>query len=137
MSGNTVANILKSAGALNKKQDRVDFLKAHDSYALRSVLQLALDPRVKSVLPEGAPPYKANETQDQSHQIHRESRKLYLFVEGGAPGLTQSRKELLFVQFLESVAADDALLVIDAKERRLPKGLTEDVVRAAFPDLLP
>jgi hypothetical protein len=44
----------------------------------------------------------------------------------------------MFIEFLEALAPADAELIVSIKEKKLPyKGLTEDIVRAAFPGLLP
>jgi hypothetical protein len=65
-------------------------------------------------------------------------RKLIYFVEGGSPNLKAIRRETMFVEMLESVAPADAVLLCALKEKKLPyKGITVDLVREAFPDLLP
>ena len=63
---------------------------------------------------------------------------MYLFVEGGNPSLKQLRRESLFVQLLETVSADDAKLLLAIKDKYLPyPGVTPDIIKEAFPGLLP
>jgi len=90
------------------------------------------------ILPEGAPPYKPCEFLDQEGRLYTEARKLYLFIEGGNPNLNKVKREMLFIQLIESLDQRDAELLIAIKDKMLPyKNITEKIVRAAFPDLLP
>ena len=59
-------------------------------------------------------------------------------MEGGNPNLKPLRREFLFIQLLESIDSEDAKLLLSVKDKKLPfKGITEKIVRQAFPDLLP
>jgi len=135
----TVSETLKEISALKNKKDRVAALRQHNDYTTRTVLQGAFDDRVIWQLPEGDVPYKKNTLPDLDGVIHTEARKLYLFVYGGNPNLTQLRREALFIEFLENLDAGDAEMVAAMKDKKLPpsmKGITVDVVREAFPKLL-
>jgi hypothetical protein len=100
-------------------------------------LQAAYDPRVKFNLPPGVPPFKKSELVDQENVLIKDARKLVYFVEGG-PNLKPLKRETMFIEFLESLAPADADMILAIKEKKLPwKGITEDMVREAFPDLLP
>lgn len=133
-----VAEFLEKVGRLRSKEDRVAALKHNDSFVLRTVLQGALDPRIKWLLPPGEPPYKPTELVDQENVLIHDARKLMHFVEGGNPGLNQIKREAMFIEMLETVAPADAVMLCAMKEKRFPfKGITEEVVRNAFPGLLP
>ena len=133
-----VSEFLEKVSKLKKKEERVAALKHNDSFIIRTILQGAYDPRIKWMLPEGIPPYKPSDLPDQENVLIREGRRLVHFVEGGNPGLKQLRRETLFVELLESVAPQDAILLCSMKDKKLPyKGITEDIVREAFPGLLP
>jgi hypothetical protein len=133
-----VAEFLEKVSKLKKKEEKVVALQHNDSYIIRTILQGAFDPRVKWLLPEGIPPYKPSELVDQENVLIREARRLIHFVEGGNPGLKQLRRETLFVELLESIHPLDAKLLCAMKDKKLPfKGITEDVVKEAFPGLLP
>ena len=95
-----LAEILKKASEFEKKQDKIDWLNRWDSAALRTVLKLAYDPRIKFLLPEGKPPFKINDLPDLQSVLYNELRKMYLFLEGGHPTLNQTRREYLFIQLL-------------------------------------
>jgi hypothetical protein len=43
---------------------------------------------------------------------------------------------MLFINMLESLHPKDAELIIAAKDKKLPKGITKKVVNLAFPRLI-
>lgn len=133
-----IAEFLDKVSKLKKKEDKIAALKHNDSFVLKTILQGAFDPRVKWLLPSGIPPYKKNDLVDQENVLIRDARKLIYFVEGAYPNLKQIKRETMFIEFLEALAPADAELIVSIKEKKLPyKGLTEDIVREAFPGLLP
>lgn len=104
--------------------------------AFKALFGLAYDQNIKWLLPEGEPPFKPTEAVDVEGRLLNEIRRMYLFVEGGNPNLTKSRREFLFIQLLESIHPLDAKLIISIKDRKLPfKGLTKKIAQQAFPDL--
>jgi hypothetical protein len=133
-----MAEFLDRVNKLKKKEEKVEALKYNDSFQLRSILQGAFDPRVKWLLPSGDPPYRVNDIPDQESVLLRECRKLTYFVEGPYPGLNQMKREQMFIELLENVAPADAKLLCSIKEKKLPfKGITIEIVKEAFPGLLP
>lgn len=121
-----------------KKNERAAELKKHDNFAVRTILQGCFDPRVKWLLPEGTPPYKPSTLVDQENVLIHDARKLVYFVEGGAPGLKQTKREMLFIEMLETVAPKDAELLVAIKDKKFPfKGITKDIIKEAFPGLIP
>lgn len=133
-----IAEFLDKVSKLKKKEDKIAALKHNDSFVLKTILQGAFDSRVKWLLPSGTPPYKKNDLVDQENVLIRDARKLIYFVEGAYPNLKQIKRETMFIEFLEALAPADAELIVSIKEKKLPyKGLTEDIVREAFPGLLP
>ena len=107
----SVSEFLEKVGKLKRTQEKVDALKANDSYVLRVILQGAFDPTVKWVLPEGEPPYKPNDLTDQEHVLINEARKILYFVEGFYDNLTTNKREQMFIELLERVDPKDAKLL--------------------------
>lgn len=133
-----MAEFLEKVSKLKKKDEKVEALKYNNSYALRTILQAAFDPRLKFLLPEGEPPYRPNDLPDQESVLLRECRKLVYMIEGPYPNLKQVKREQMFIELLENVAPADAKMLCAIKDKKLPfKGITEDMVREAFPGLLP
>ncbi len=132
----SVAEFLEKVGKLRKTQEKVNALKSNDSYILRVVLQGAFDPTVKWLLPEGEPPYKPNDLQDQEHVLINEARKLLYFVEGFYD-LPTTKRELMFIELLERVDPKDAKLLCAIKEKKLPfSGITINHIKDAFPGMI-
>lgn len=133
-----VAEFLEKVSKLKKREDKVEALKANDSYVIRTILQGAFDPRIKWLIPEGMPPFKANQLVDQENVLIKEARKLVYFVDGGGNNLKPLKRETMFIEFLESLAPADALMICAIKEKKLPwKGITVDVINEAFPNFIP
>lgn len=122
---------------LKTTKEKVEAIVTHPRVAaFKAIFGLAYDQNIKWLLPEGEPPFKPTDVLDAEGRLLSELRRLYLFVEGGNPDLTKTRREFLFIQLLESVHPQDAKLLIAMKDRKLPfKGLTKKVAQQAFPDL--
>lgn len=132
----SIFNILKECSEPRLKSDRVEKLRQLGVPVIQQILKYAFDPNIKFLLPEGKPPYTPNPYIDQDTRLYSEVRRLYLFVEGGSPNLTNLRRETIFIQFIEGIDKNDAELICAVKDKKLPfKSLTSDVVKAAFPDL--
>lgn len=138
-----VCDVFEIANRYKTKQERADVLKANDSFALKSVLQLAFHPNVVAALPEGAPPYKkVDPVQNDYHRgyLHAESRKFGYLVEQPGQNLNRMKRENIFITILESLPGPEADMLIAAKDKKLHKlykGITADVAKLAFPDILP
>lgn len=136
MSRKSIAWILDFTAKLPNEQEQIKCLQANDVPAIRTVLQFCLDPRIKWLLPDGDAPYKPCEYTNIDNMLYTEARRLYLFVEGGNDNLTQLKRESMFVDLLQSVAPEDAKLLISIKDKKLPfTGLKAETVQKAFPGI--
>jgi hypothetical protein len=119
-------------------KDRVAVLQSYDSMPLKVILQYALDPRIEWLLPIGIPPYTPCEHLDQHGNLHREIRKLHNFIKGGGhPDMHALRREVLFIQFIEALDPEDAILMCNVKDKKIPyKGINAKLVNSAFPGLI-
>ena len=129
--------ILTKVNNAKMKDDKVKVLKENDSVPLRQVLKGAFDPKIEWDLPEGTPPYKVNEAPAGTEHtlLFTETKRLWHFVKGADPKLSKTRKEMMYIQMLEGLHADEAKLLISVKEKNLNatyKGLTDAVVKEAF-----
>lgn len=129
-----VSHILKKAAALPKK-DQAEFLRTHPrATMLAGFLQYAVNKNIKWLLPEGEPPYTPAE-HDEWGILYAESKRMYLFIQGGHPTLKQVQREKIFIEVLEAVHPDDAKLLLLLKDQKLPEGLDEKQVVKAFPGI--
>ena len=132
----SLSEILQRVDTLETKEEKINWLRYHDSYALRAILMGCFNPNIKWLLPEGEPSYKPAEFLDLQGRLVNETKHFNLFVEGGHPTLTQKRREQLFLQVLESVTPNDAKLLLAIKDKKMPyKSVTEKLVHEAFPDI--
>lgn len=67
----------------------------------------------------------------------REAKHFYHFVEGGNNGLSKIRREMMFINILESVHPLEAEILTLVKDKKLGDKykITKDVVAEAFPDI--
>lgn len=132
-----LSSIINNVAKKKAKKDKIALLQAHaPNKALLELLRLCYSDKVVWLLPEGIPPYKKNDTLDETDNgLYAEIRKLYLYLQGGNPNLHQVRREALFVQILESIHPDEAELLLKIKDRKIV-GVTKKVVEEAFPGLL-
>lgn len=132
-----IAEILEQVSKKETKEEKIELLRKHDTVPMRTILKSALDPSIKWNLPKGDPPYKPCPYLDQENMLYSETRRLYLFWEGGNPNLKTVKREALFIAMLESLAPADAKLICAAKDKKLPyKGLTVKLINEAFPGLI-
>jgi hypothetical protein len=128
--------VLEKIGKLRRTKEKVDALRANDSYVIRVILQGVFDESVKWLLPEGDPPYTPNELVDQEGILINEARKILYFVEG-FHDLPTAKREQMFIELLEQVDPKDATLLCAVKEKKLPfKGITVQHVKEAFPGMI-
>jgi hypothetical protein len=119
------------------KPRKLKVLRDHDSISLRQVLKGAFHPDVKWALPKGEVPYTVNDAPiGTDHTVlSQEAKRLYLFIEGGDNSLSQNKRELLFVQLLEGLSAEEAeflVAVVNKKVNNKYKGFTANLVKEAF-----
>ena len=131
------AEILTQVSKIKTKKEKVQFLRQYQTDALRMICKASFDPKIEWVLPDGDVPYRENDAPEGTEhtQLHQEVRKLYHFIKGGNPALKQNKREMMFVQMLEGLHKDEAVLLIAAKDKKLHrqyKGLSDNVVKEAF-----
>ena len=132
-----ISEILDKVSKAKTKQNKVALLKEYDSPSLRMVIKSSFDPKIKWSLPEGEVPFKRNEAPagTEHSTLAYESRRLYHYIEGGNPSLSQTKRETMFVQMLEGLHDSEADVLVAAKDKSLHqayKGLSANVVKEAF-----
>ena len=119
------------------KPRKLRVLQDNDSVALRQVLKGAFDPNIKWLLPKGEVPYTVNEAPlgTEHTLLSQEAKRLYLFTEGGDSTISQTKREMLFIQLLEGLSAEEAkflITVVNQKVNNQYKGFTANLVKEAF-----
>jgi|TARA_B100000287_G_scaffold426363_1_gene474151 hypothetical protein len=131
------SEILTKVAKLKTKKDKIEYLQKYNTDALRMVIKSSFDPKIEWALPEGDVPYTPNEAPEGTEHtvLSQEARTLFNFIKGGNGQLTQNKREIMFVQMLEGLHADEAKLIVAAKDKKLHqvyKGLSANVVKEAF-----
>ena len=132
-----VSEIFTKINNAKDKPKKIEVLRQYDTPGMRMILKGAFDPKIEWDLPEGTPPYIANEAPAGTEHtfLEVEAKRLYNFAKGGNDQLNKIRKETLFIQMLEGLHASEAKVLIDVKNKSLNKtykGLTSDMVKEAF-----
>ena len=138
----TIPQIFEEVEKASGKDSKVRVLRAYDHPILRGMLQINFDPTVTLDLPEGEPPFKKDITIPLGYSetnLFAEFRRMYVWIDRNI-NVTRIKKEQLFIQLLEGIHWTEAEAVCLAKDKKLQtkyKSLKEDIVREAFPNLLP
>jgi hypothetical protein len=146
---------------------KIEVLKNYEHPALKAIFIWNFDESVVSVLPEGDVPYasvgeqhslsgtvsekvqdavsKMNEigstslgSQDQGFSsIRKEYQKFYNFVKGGNDGLSNLRRETMFINILQGLHPLEAEILILVKDKKLQTKykLTKEIISEAYPDI--
>lgn len=137
-----MSEVLEQVDKLKSKEEKINMLRNYGTPAYKGVLRINFDESVSMGLPEGEPPFKKEVDKPMGYQetnIIQEFRRFYIWLDPNQ-NLPKIRKEKLFIEMLEGLHVSEAQILCLAKDRQLEskyKSLTYDLVREAFPDLLP
>ena len=135
MRVNSLGDIIEEVIKTPENKDKVDILRRNDHPGLRSILLLAFND-FEWVLSKGTPRYTPCPHLDCEGVLYNELKRIYLFLKDGNDDLEPARREVLFIQLLESVTPSDARLLLDLKDKKIPNKIHIEIVEEAFPGLL-
>lgn len=121
--------------------DRLAVLRFNQTWALKNVLKGAFDPNVEFAI--AVPEYKKQNTPVGLgySSIHQELGRAYLLEKNNPRvdrNLKPERKKQILIQILEALEDKEAEIFANMIRKDLKvKGLTYELVKEAFPDLLP
>ena len=95
----SIAEIIEEAGKQNSKQEKIDYLKANMSKALRNILILTYDKTKEFYVPDVPPPYKPSDYPDSQGMMFQDAtqRRLRYIVKGfSSPDIHQIKRETIF-----------------------------------------
>ena len=125
---------------INNKKDKkgkIEILRRYDTNELRMFLKGAFSPGLEWLLPAGKPPFRPNEAPlgTEHTWLKQEVKRMFHFLKGGNPKLSQMKRDTMFIQMLEGLSQEEAELLVQAKDKELNKhykGLTSNLIREAF-----
>ena len=77
-----IPQILEEYEQITSKENKIKHLKRYENPVLRGILQINFNPDVKVNLPEGAPPFKKDESTPYGYSetnLYAEFRRFYIF----------------------------------------------------------
>ena len=150
------------------KARRVEALRKFEHPSLKALFIWNFDETVISALPTGDVPYasvgeqdaysgtvsgtvsdavkkmeelKSNSlgSQDQGQSsIRREFKKFYNFIKGGNDGLSNLRRETIFINIVQGLHPREAEILCLVKDKKLEekyKAITKEIISQAYPDI--
>lgn len=135
-----VPEILTRASKLKTKKEKIEFLQKNKCPALLDIIRINFDDDIVSLLPEGCPPFKKDDAPEgySYSTLHRNFNKFTYFFKGGAgTDMLPAKRELMFINLLESVHHSEADLLVLAKDKKMKyRGITKELCKEAFPNLI-
>ena len=135
-----IHEVLELACKQRSKAKKVEILQEYRDDSITAVLIWNFDDTVESAIPAGQVPYKENEVPvgTDHTSLRREYKTLYHFVKGGNDGLSNLRRESMFIQMLEGLHPDEAEILCLIKDGQLNKKykITREIVETAYPDII-
>lgn len=134
--------VLDQVDKAKTKEEKINLLRKLCVPSYRGVLRINFDENVNLNLPEGEPPFRKEVDKPVGYQetnIIQEFRRFYIWLDPNQ-NLPKVRKEKLFIEMLEGLHVTEAEVLCLAKDRKLQKkykSITYDLVKEAFPALLP
>lgn len=129
--------ILERVSKLKKKGEKImELRKVYNQ--IGPLIDLCFNPKYVWLLPEGAPPYKPQPKESDTQGVLISSvRKFGMFLQNnGYDNLRKAKREQIFIEYLEAMDPDDAKLLLQIKERKMPfKTLTKNIFSEAYPQL--
>lgn len=134
-----VFEILEKVENAKTKQDKIAILQKNEIMPLLDVLRGTFDETIQWNLPGGTPPYTPNNPESPPSSLLRQHRNFKYFVKGlrESNRLNPIRRERMFIDILEAIHPKDAELLVSMINKKSPvKGLTKNLVKEAFPQLI-
>jgi hypothetical protein len=134
-----ISEVLRRVNNAKTKEEKKKILLENNSQVLRSLFIWNFDDTVISMLPEGDVPYTPNPAPEGTDHLllENEGKKMFHFVKGGS-GITQVKREQIFLGMLESLHPDEAEILCLVKDKKLQKKYTrisKTLIQEAFPNI--
>jgi hypothetical protein len=132
----SISEIVDKASSLPNKKEKLEWLIKNKSVPLMTVLNIMYNKDIELLIPNTPPPWKKNGYVGVEGMLHKEARRLKIFVKGGGyDHLDRVKREKLFISLLEDIDDKDAELLCKMIAQKPLKGLSRQIVAEAFPEL--
>lgn len=132
-----IYEIIETAGKKRSKAEKIEYLRQHESWALKDILRGTYDDAVQWVVPVGTPPYTPNKEESTPSNLLRQNTQFrYLVDTPDSRNVLKAKRENIYIRLLESIHPLDAKIVINMVSKKSIKGITKAVVQEAYPGLI-
>jgi len=163
-----IFEILNLAAKQRTTVKKVEVLQKYAHPSLKALFIWNFDETIVSILPYGDVPYSAVDEQDSfkgtlsekiadavnkmeelgtrslgsqdqgRSSIRKEYQKFYNFIKGGNDGLSNLRRETMFINILQGLHPLEAEIICLVKDKKLETKykINKDVVSKAYPDII-
>lgn len=134
-----VYEIFEKVAKAKARKEKIAILQENNIMPVRDVLQGTFDPKIQWNLPAGKVPYEPAPEQSHMSTLLKQHVKFKYFVKGfrESEKLRPLKRERMFLEILEGVHPRDAEILVDMINKKTSvKGLTEKLVKEAYPDLI-
>ena len=130
-----IHEVLEKTAAKRHKADKIQFLQSNESWALKDVLRVTYDEKIRWNLPVGSTPYQASQEHNHPASLTREHQKFKYFLVNG-PDMPKFKREKLYIGLLEGVHPKDAEIVVNMTNKKPIDGISKPIVQEAFPGVI-
>ena len=133
-----ISEVLQKAHNAKTKAKKIEILQDNNTPALRSLFVVNFDESLQARVPLGEDvPYRKNEAPKGTEHtlLEKEALKLYRFFVGGDDTLPKMKVENMFIQMLEGLHPDEAVIKAVNKTLHKKYRITHAVVKEAFPSI--
>ena len=137
-----VHEVFEAVASAKNRKAKLQVLQENNRMPVRDVLQGTFDSRIQWNLPTDTPPYTPQaEGAPSPRTLLKEHLKFKYFVRGlrESEDLSNVTRERMFIDILETIPPKDAQILVSMVNKKKPDfdGLTEKLVKEAYPDLIP
>jgi len=134
---NHLYEVIEKVKAIKTKEEKINFLRQNETWALKDILKGSYDPTIEWLIPKGPPPFEVNLPQSTPTTLLKQNTQFRYFVKGG-PGqkMMKAKREQIYLALLEGIHPKDAELVISMISKKSVKGIPKKIAKEAFPGLI-
>jgi hypothetical protein len=135
----TIPEIFQQISDAKTVAEKHAILGRYRNNAFEKIIEFSYHPRAKFTLPEGVPVHRPSQ-QPLGYQhttLLAEARRLYVFVKELSPNLEQKRREMKFIETLESLHPTESTFLIWMKNGEIEShypGIDYDMLRNYYLD---
>lgn len=135
-----IAETLIRVSKISKRPDKIEALRRGYSKQLHLIVQACFDPQWEWLLPETSAPIDKQVSKEHDFQgvLKSQIRKLHIYRKGGGyDNMEPAKRESLYIEWLEQMDPDDALMIDSIRiNKKFPfDTISTKLMKDAFPGI--